>query len=145
MSFQKIELIGNLGRDPEMRYLPDGTAVTNLSIATNRRWTDRASGAPVEETAWFRVSVWGPQAESCNLYLAKGRQVHVEGRLQVDPATGGPRIWEREDGTAGAAFEIRASNVTFLGGRVESNPDEPTSSVNGSGPAPRPEEDEIPF
>lgn len=114
--FQKLTLVGNLGRDPEMRYLPDGTAVTNFSLAVNRRWTDRQSGEPVEETTWFRVSVWGRQAETTNQYLAKGRQVLVEGTLSPDPATGSPRLWTRSDGTIGASFEVRANTVRFLGG-----------------------------
>jgi single-strand DNA-binding protein len=115
--YQKIILVGNLGRDPEMRYLPDGTAVTNLSVATNRRWTDRASGEQREQTVWFRVSVWGPQAETVNQYLSKGRQVLVEGRLEADPETGGPRLFTRQDGTVGASYEVRGFTVRFLGGR----------------------------
>ena len=89
--YQKIVIVGNLGRDPEMRYTPSGQPVTNLSVATNRKWTS-ADGTPGEETIWFRVSVWGKQAETCNQYLSKGRQVLVEGRLRPDPATGGPRV-----------------------------------------------------
>ena len=116
--YQKIVIVGNLGRDPEMRYTPSGQPVTNLSVATNRKWTS-ADGTPGEETIWFRVSVWGKQAETCNQYLSKGRQVLVEGRLRPDPATGGPRIWTRQDGTPGASFEITALNVRFLGGRAE--------------------------
>ena len=76
--YQKVIIVGNLGTDPEMRYMPDGTAVTNFSVATNRRWTDRATGEPREETTWFRVSVWRQQAETANQYLSKGRQVLVE-------------------------------------------------------------------
>ena len=83
--YQKIIVAGNLGGDPEMRYMADGTAVTNFSLATNRTWTDRNTGQPVKETTWFRVSVWGRQAESANQYLSKGRQVIVEGRLQQTP------------------------------------------------------------
>ncbi|MCA9962146.1 MAG: single-stranded DNA-binding protein, partial [Anaerolineales bacterium] len=90
--YQKIILVGNLGRDPEMRYMPDGTAVTSFSMATNRRWTDRASGQPVDETTWFRVSVWGRQAETANQYLSRGRKVLVEGVLVPDRATGGPKL-----------------------------------------------------
>ena len=114
--YQKIIIVGNLGRDPEMRYTPSGQPVTNLSVATNRKWTS-ADGTPGEETIWFRVSVWGKQAETCNQYLSKGGQVLVEGRLRPDPATGGPRIWTRQDGTAGASFEVTSFNVRFLGGR----------------------------
>lgn len=116
--YHKIIIVGNLGRDPEMRYTPQGTPVTTLSVATNRKWTN-ADGTPGEETIWFRVSAWGKQAETCNQYLSKGRQVLVEGQLRPDPATGGPRIWTRQDGTAGASFEVRAFTVKFLGGRGE--------------------------
>jgi single-strand DNA-binding protein len=134
--YQKIIIVGNLGRDPEMRYTPQGTPVTNLSVATNRRWTN-ADGTPGEETIWFRVSVWGKQAEACNQYLSKGRQVLVEGRLRPDPNTGGPRIWTRQDGTPGASFEITALNVRFLGGRAEGVAMGPEEEVT--------EEGEIPF
>lgn len=113
--FHKIVLVGNLGRDPEMRYTPSGKEVTNLSVATNRRYTG-SNGEPVEETIWFRVSVWGKQAIACNEYLAKGRQVLVEGRLIADE-NGNPRIWSRQDGTPGASFEVNAQVVRFLGSR----------------------------
>ncbi|MBU0494193.1 MAG: single-stranded DNA-binding protein [Chloroflexi bacterium] len=113
--YQKIIVVGNLGRDPEMRYTPTGQAVTTLNVATNRRWADR-DGNMQEETVWFRVSVWGKQAESCNQYLAKGRAVLVEGRLKPDPATGGPRVYQRQDGTWGASYEISALSVRFMGG-----------------------------
>jgi single-strand DNA-binding protein len=113
--FHKIIFVGNLGRDPEMRYMPDGQAVTNLNVACNRRWNSQATGEQEEETTWYRVSVWGKQAEACNEYLAKGRQVLVEGRLRPDPATGGPRLWTRQDGSVGASFEVVASSVQFLG------------------------------
>ncbi|MCP4935011.1 MAG: single-stranded DNA-binding protein, partial [bacterium] len=113
--FQKLIITGNLGNDPEMRYMPDGQAVTNLSIACNRRWNDRASGEQQEEVTWFRVSVWGRQAEAVNQYLRKGRQVLVEGRLRPDPNTGAPRLWTRNDGSVGASFEVVADRVQFLG------------------------------
>ena len=105
----------NLGRDPELRYLQSGEAVCNLSVATNRKWNDRQTGGPQEEVCWFRVSVWGKQAEACHEYLTKGRQVLVEGRLRPDPETGGPRVYVRQDGTAGASFEVVAQTVRFLG------------------------------
>jgi single-strand DNA-binding protein len=113
--FHKIIFVGNLGRDPELRYMPDGQAVTNLNVACNRRWNNSVSGEQEEETTWYRVSVWGKQAEACNEYLEKGRQVLVEGRLKPDPATGGPRLWTRQDGSVGASFEVVASSVQFLG------------------------------
>ena len=113
--FHKIIFVGNLGRDPEMRFMPDGQAVTNLNVACNRRWNSQVSGEQEEETTWYRVSVWGKQAEACNEFLEKGRQVLVEGRLKPDPATGGPRLWQRQDGSVGASFEVVASSVQFLG------------------------------
>src|SRR5690606_12253690 len=114
---QVLTIVGNLGRDPELRYLPSGEAVCNLSVATNRRWNDRQTGEAQEEVCWFRVSVWGKQAEAVNEYLSKGRQVLVEGRLRPDPETGGPRVYLRQDGTAGASFEVVAQTVRFLVGR----------------------------
>ena len=138
--YQKIIIAGNLGSDPELRYLPDGTPVTNFSVATNRRW---GSGDEAkEEVTWFRVSVFRGQAEACNNYLLKGRQVIVEGRLRPDDG-GNPRIFTRQDGTAGASFEITAESVRFLGGSGE-----PASQASGQ-PAshsnPNKEADEIPF
>jgi single-strand DNA-binding protein len=116
--YQKIVLVGNLGRDPEMRYTPDGTPVTNLSVATTERWTGQ-DGQQQERTVWWRVSVWGRQAEAVNQYLSKGRQVLVEGRMNADPETGGPRVYTRSDGSPGASYEVRAITVRFLGGRGE--------------------------
>ncbi len=114
--FQQITLVGYLGRDPEMRFTPSGSAVTSFSIATNRSYTNN-SGQKVDETTWFRISVWGAQAESCNQYLKKGSAVLVVGRLRPDPQTGGPRIYTRNDGTTGASFEVNALNVRFMPGR----------------------------
>ena len=116
MAYQKLILVGNLGRDPEMRYLPDGTPVTTLSIATNRRWNN-SDGSRGEETTWFRVTCWRKTAEIAAQYLTKGRQVMVEGRLTPDKATGGPKVWMRQDGTAGASFEVTADRLVLLGGR----------------------------
>ncbi len=138
MSYQKIVLVGNLGRDPEMRYTPSGQAVTNLNVATNRRYTN-SSGEQVEETVWFRVSVWGRQAETVHQYLRKGRQVLVEGRLVADE-NGNPRIWNRQDGSPAASFEVSAQTVRFLGGREE------VGAFDDDGaPGVAEAEDEIPF
>jgi single-strand DNA-binding protein len=138
--FHKVILVGNLGRDPEMRYTPSGQAVTNLSVATNRTYTDNA-GNQVKQTIWFRVSVWGKQAESSHQYLRKGRQVLVEGRLNPDD-NGNPRIWNAQDGTPRASFEVTAETVRFLGGAGEggaaASQDEPVLGAPES-------EDEIPF
>ncbi len=151
--YQKIVIVGRLGKDPEMRYLPDGTAVTNMNVATDRRWTDKATGQPAQETTWFRVSVWGRQAESANQYLSKGKLVLIEGHLRPDPQTGGPRIYTRQDGTAGSSFELFAEVVRFLssredgGGGGASYNDEGGSSASparGGRPAAQ-EVDDIPF
>ena len=111
--FQQIILVGNLGRDPEMRELSDGQKVTNMSVATNRRYTD-SNGAKRDETAWFRVAVWGGQAEPCFQHLKKGRQVHIVGRL-VHSSDGNPNLYANSEGMARTSFEVTASQVTFLG------------------------------
>jgi single-strand DNA-binding protein len=139
--FHKIILVGNLGKDPEMRYTPGGQAVTNLSVATNRTYTD-SNGNPVKQTVWFRVSVWGKQAESCHQYLRKGRQVLVEGRMNADE-NGNPRIWNAQDGTPRASYEVTAETVRFLGGREGAAAG---AGEEGGTFAPGPEsEEEIPF
>jgi len=142
--YHTLIVVGNLGRDPEMRYMPDGTAVTNLSVATSRRWTDRNSGEPREETIWFRVSVWGKQAETVNQYLSKGRPVIVEGVLQADPDTGGPRLFTRQDGTVGSSYEMRAFTVRFVSGAGRDDSYESGDSYD-SGSQAAEEEDDIPF
>ncbi len=141
--YQKIVVVGNLGGDPEMRYLPDGTAVTNFSMATNRSWTDKQTGQPTDETTWFRVSVFGRQAETVNQYLAKGRMALVEGRMRPDPATGGPRLWTGQDGATRASYEITAETVRFIGGREDGGA--PSSGGGYSSGGPAQEEDDIPF
>ncbi|MGH2538002.1 MAG: single-stranded DNA-binding protein [Candidatus Promineifilaceae bacterium] len=139
--YQKVMLIGNLGGDPEMRYLPNGTAVTNFSVATNFRWNDQQSGEQREETTWFRISVFGRQAETTNQYLRKGRRVLIEGRLRPDATTGGPRLWTGQDGQVRASYEVTASDVRFLGGREEGGP----AGDDDFEPRGAEEEDEIPF
>ena len=117
--YQTLILIGNLGKDPEMRFTPGGQPVTTLSVATNRRYNG-ANGQPIKETTWFRVTVWGKQAEACNQYLHKSSRVLVEGRLTPDPETGGPHIWEN-NGKIGASYEVTASAVRFVSGREEAD------------------------
>jgi single-strand DNA-binding protein len=112
-----VIIVGNLGRDPEMRYTPTGQAVTNLSVATTEKFTN-SSGERIERTIWFRVSVWGKQAENCNQYLHKGSKVLIEGRLVADEK-GNPRTFTRNDGSPGASFEVSALTVRFLSSRVE--------------------------
>ena len=106
-SFNKITIVGNLGRDPVLRYTPQGTAVCDFSVAT----TERRGGAGGEEiTTWFKVTVWNKQAEVVNQYLSKGRQVYVEGRLEH-------RIFTDEEGRERGTVEIVANDVQFLGPR----------------------------
>ena len=105
-SLNKITLIGNVGSDPEMRYTPNGKAVTSFRMATNYRYSG-PDGEKKEETEWFRVSVWGKQAESCNQFLSKGRRVYVEGRLRS-------RNWEGQDGQMRTSLEVSANRVIFL-------------------------------
>ena len=96
--YQKLIIIGNLGRDPEMRYTPDGKAVTTFSV-------------------------WGKQAESCNQYLTKGSKVLVEGRLRPDANTGAPQVFQKKDGSWGSSYEVYADTVRFLSARGEGNPE----------------------
>ncbi|MCD6391796.1 MAG: single-stranded DNA-binding protein [Dehalococcoidia bacterium] len=105
-SLNKIMLIGNVGSDPEMRYTPNGKAVTSFRMATNYRYVG-SDGERREETEWFRVSVWGKQAESCNQFLSKGKRVFVEGRLRS-------RSWEGQDGQMRTSLEVSANRVIFL-------------------------------
>ena len=143
MSFHTIIIVGNVGRDPEMRYTPAGQAVTSFSVASNRRYT-ASNGEQVNETIWFRVSAWGKQAEVCNQYLKKGSKVLVEGRLTPDKNTGGPRIWQKQDGTSGASFEVTAGTIRFLTSRGEG--DTVAASATDAGDmAVAPAEDDIPF
>lgn len=137
--YHTIIIVGNLGREPEMRYTPGGQAVTNFSVATNRQYQG-TDGNMVKETIWFRISVWGKQAESCNTYLHKGSKVLIEGRLQPDPATGGPRIWNRQDGTPNASYEVTASTVRFLSSRGEGE-----GGMMGEGVGEVDSGDDIPF
>ncbi len=111
--FQRMEVIGRLGRDPEMKYTPSGQAITSFSMATDNQYTDK-SGEKVKETTWFRVQVWGNMAEACNKYLTKGSMVYVAGRMVADKETGAPKIWKKQDGSSGTSFEINASEVKFL-------------------------------
>jgi single-strand DNA-binding protein len=104
----KVFVLGNLGRDPDLKFTDGGKAVARLSVATTRRWTNRESGETVEETEWHRVSVWGKQAEMCDKFLSKGNKVHVEGRLRTSS-------WDdKETGKKKYSTEIVAENISFL-------------------------------
>jgi single-strand DNA-binding protein len=108
-SINKVILIGNLGADPEMRSTPSGQPVVSLRLATNERWTGK-NGEQNERTEWHRIVVWGKQAEICNEYLRKGRQVYVEGRIQT-------REWQDKEGQKRYTTEIVAQTVQMLGSR----------------------------
>jgi single-strand DNA-binding protein len=149
----KVILIGNLGRDPELRYTQNGQAVANFSLATSENWTDKNSNERVERTEWHRIVAWGRTAELCAQYLAKGRTVYIEGRLQT-------REWEDKEGQKRRTTEITAQTVQFLGGGRGPGGSDPGRGAgdpglggpdmsqggekSGSSPAPPPDDD-IPF
>jgi single-strand DNA-binding protein len=130
----KVMIIGNLGRDPEMRYTPAGRPVTTFSVATSRNWTT-AEGERRSETEWFNIVAWGSLAEICSQYLKKGQQVYVEGRLQT-------RHWEDDQGNKRNATEVVAREMTMLSERrekTEGETGEPEESF------PQSDEDDFPF
>lgn len=112
--YHTIIIVGNLGRDPEMRYTPSGLPVTSFSVASNRTFT--RDNQQVKETIWFKVTTWGKQAETCNNYLKKGSKVLIEGRLTPGD-NGSPRMWTAQDGTSRSSYEVTANTVRFLSSR----------------------------
>ncbi len=140
--WHQIILVGNLGRDPEMRYLPNGNPVTSLNVAVNRTYTGN-DGQKVKETLWARVSVFGKNAENCAQYLKKGSGVMVEGRLSPDKQSGGPRVFTRPDGTTGATYELIANTVRFLPGRDDPSVGTPRQSAGETEYAPEVPDDEF--
>ena len=140
----KVIIIGRLGNDPEVRYTPSGAAVAKFSVATSEEWKDKTTGEKKERTEWHRITAWGKLGEICGEYLAKGRQVYVEGRLQTSS-------YDDKDGVKRYSTEIVASDVQFLGPRESGGG---RSSSGGSGAPPRdtggsqgppPGDDDIPF
>lgn len=141
-SVNKVILVGNLGADPEKRYMGSGQPVCNLRMATTDRWTDK-QGNKQEKTEWHRVVVYGPQAENCEKYLSKGRQVYVEGSIRT-------RQWQDQQGVTKYTTEVIAQRVQFLGSAPgnrqpvtegESFPEPPPAET----PAGQPAEDDVPF
>jgi single-strand DNA-binding protein len=133
-----VIVLGNLGRDPELRHTPGGRAVCTLRVATNETWTDQQSGERQERTEWHQIVVWGRQAENCSQYLRKGRQVFVEGRLQT-------RKWQDKEGQDRWTTEIVADRVQFVGGGAGAAGG---SAFEGEAEIPPPstsESDDIPF
>lgn len=146
MSVNKVLLIGNLGRDPEVRYLPSGNPVANFSIATSENYTDR-NGTKQDRTDWHNIVVYGKQAELCGQYLKKGRQVFVEGRISY-------RNYEAKDGSGKRyVTDIVAQRVQFLGGRAGAGADDLGDTGGGRGGAGQPgggdlppmDDEDIPF
>jgi single-strand DNA-binding protein len=140
----RVTLIGRLGKDPEVRYTPNGKAVGNFSIATDEKWTDK-SGQKHEATEWHRIVCWDKQAELCAEYLSKGRQVAIEGRIET-------REWTNKEGVKQYTTEIVASHVEFLGGKEDgggsrAKPAAPAAeSREEDGPPPvTPDDENIPF
>ena len=129
MSFNKITIVGNLGRDPELRYTPQGSAVCNFSIATNEKRKDKA-GEFQDITTWFRVTLWGKQAENASKYLTKGSPVYIEGRLRVEE-------WTDRDGNNRYTLEVQGSDMQFIGGgaRQEDYSGEASTEAEFAGPA----------
>lgn len=123
MSFNKITVVGNLGREPELRYTPQGSAVCNFSIATNEKKRDK-SGEFQDVTTWFRVTLWGKQAENASKYLTKGSPVYIEGRLRVEE-------WTDRDGNNRYTLEVQGTDMQFLGGGARN---EDFASDSGSEP-----------
>lgn len=141
MSVNKVILIGNLGRDPEVRFTAGGKAVARFSVATSEVWND-SEGTRQERTEWHNIVVWGKQAESCGQYLQKGRQVYIEGSIRT-------RQYDDKDGNKKYITEVHAQRVQFLGGggsggRAAQPRDTQTEPATAPGPGPAEEED-IPF
>jgi single-strand DNA-binding protein len=143
-SVNKVILVGNLGRDPEIRYTPSGQAVANFTLATSENFTSR-EGKREERTEWHRIVVWGKTAELCTQYLAKGRSVYIEGRLQT-------REWEDKEGQKRRTTEVVAQSVQFLGGPRGAGggagggaPRDGGGLGGGGDESPPPQGDDIPF
>lgn len=128
-SFNKVILVGYLGKDPELRYTPQGTPVCDFSVATTERKKDK-SGDFQEVTTWFRVNLWGRQAEVASQYLSKGRQVYVEGRLSQ-------REWQDRDGNTRTSLEVHGTDLQFIGSRGEEGSAPPAAREERERPAAR--------
>ena len=133
----KVQIIGHLGKDPEMRYTPNGRPVTAFSVAVNRSWV-AGDGDKREETEWFNVVAWGNLAEICKQYLTKGQQVYIEGRLQ-------PRRWEDKEGNKHSSVEVVANEMMMLGDRREANNHSHDTEGSPAEPANGAAEEEFPF
>lgn len=133
----KVMIIGNLGKDPEMRYTPSGRPVTTFSVAVSRSWNS-SDGTRRSETEWFNVVAWGNLAEICKKYLHKGQQAYVEGRLQT-------RHWEDKEGTRRTSVELVANEMMMIGDRQDNRQPKNEENSGVEPTPPQPEEDEFPF
>lgn len=138
MSYHVLILVGNVGKDAEMRYTPSGQAVTSFSVATNRQYTS-GNGETIKETIWFRATAWGKTAEICNEYVKKGMMVLIEGRLTPDKTTGGPRVWKKDNGDVASSFEVNINTIRFLSRKEAEQHEQMQHGVEV------PPEDDIPF
>jgi single-strand DNA-binding protein len=127
MSFNKITIVGNLGRDPELRYTPQGTPVCTFTMATNDRRKDK-NGEMQDQTTWFRITLWNRQAETASQYLHKGKSVYIEGRLRVDEYTD-------RDGKSRYTLEVTATDMQFIGSRQDDQGHERAASSSASASA----------
>ena len=134
-SVNKVILIGNLGKDPELRYAPSGSAVANFSLATSEQWKDQ-EGNPQERTSWHNIVVWGKLAEIAAEYLKKGRKVYVEGRIQY-------RDYEGKDGNKRYVTEVVVNDLVMLGSRQDGG--EKEEPATGAAPSVSEEKDDLPF
>ena len=147
MSFNKIILVGNLGRDPELRYTPQGTPVCSFGLATNERRKDKNTGENNDITTWFRVTLWGRQAEIASQYLTRGKPVYIEGRLRTEEYTD-------RDGNKRTSLEVTGTDMQFIGGNGNGNSQSAAASAGQSSAAapataepdlPPPSDDDVPF
>jgi single-strand DNA-binding protein len=133
----KVQIIGHLGKEPEMRYTPSGKPVTTFSVAVSRSWNS-ADGERHSETEWFNVVAWGNLAEICKQYLTKGQQVYIEGRLQT-------RRWDDKEGVKHTSIEVVANEMMMLGDRKDHNNSQSSPDSAAAEGAPETNEDEFPF
>jgi single-strand DNA-binding protein len=145
--FHTVILVGHLGRDPEMRYVPSGDAVTSFSMAIQDGTKAAQDGTKVEKTIWVKITAWGKTGENCNQYLRKGSKVLVEGKITGYDDHGNPRIWSGQDGTAHASFEVKANTVRFLSTKAESEALATQAPVENAVAAElqSPPDDDVPF
>lgn len=140
MSFNKIIIVGNLGKDPELRYTPQGDPVCSFSLATNEKRKDK-SGEYQDQTTWFRVTLWGKKAEAANQYLVRGRPVYIEGRLRVEE-------WTDRDGKPRHTLEVNATDMQFIGGGNKEESQAKAAGASGGAPAGGDaplDDDDVPF